>query len=686
MNMKSSVIVFICLITCLLNSSYQNSQSPTHIDLSGEWEVVLDSLDQGEKENWQNNFPASKAILLPGTLDMAEIGTESNLKPALDNRVLSHLNRKRQFIGKAWYQKVVDIPDSWNVNDIELTLERVLWSSKVWVNGELIGKEESLVAKHKFLLAGKLKNGRNVITICIDNDNLYPGINIHGSKYDEPLSFEMAHGYTNHTQIKWNGILGKISLKPKARIDNIKLHPEISNHRLLVSAEVIAEDDQTEIDFEILQDGKTLQKGKIPVNGKSRIEKIPIALSPDVQKWNEFEPNVYQLDLIYQGTKVSEPFGLREVGTKEGRLTINDQRIFLRGTLECAVFPLTGFPPTDVESWEEIIGSAKAFGLNHFRFHSWCPPKAAFEAADKLGFYLQAELPLWNLDVGGDPATNSFLESEADRMLESYGNHPSFILMALGNELEGDIQYLNNLVDKLKTKDSRRLYTTTSFSFQKGVGRLPQPSDDFFVTQWTDKGWIRGQGIFNDQAPHFDKHYGHAVDHIQVPIISHEIGQYSVYPDLSEIDKYTGVLEPLNFIAVKNDLEQKGLLELAPQFTHASGKLAALLYKEEIERALKTPGFDGFQLLQLQDFPGQGTALVGLLNVFWESKGIIDDKDFSRFNKEIVPLINMPKAVYVSGEKFQAEVQIANFYKSLQDQTVKWTIHGEKNRVGFREI
>ena len=69
---------------------------------------------------------------------------------------------------------------------------------------------------------------------------------------------------------------------------------------------------------------------------------------------------------------------------------------------------------------------------------------------------------------------------------------------------------------------------------------------------------------------------------MEVPLVTHEVGQYSVYPDLTEIPKYTGTLMPLNFMAVKEDLEKKGLIDKAPQYLQASGKLAAILYKEEI--------------------------------------------------------------------------------------------------------
>lgn len=646
------------------------------ISLKGNWKVILDSLQAGENARWFQNDLKGDTINLPGTLDQANLGEVNELEPALNNYVLSHLARKREYIGPAWYQKEIEIPKDWKKAKYMLELERILWESTVWVNGILAGKDNSLVTPHQFDISQQLKPGKNIITIRVDNSNLYPHINVTSDKYPGHTSGEMGHAYTNHTQIKWNGILGEMIVK-KSGSDapyNLRIDPDQENKlvQFRFKSEASGLD---EVAYEITLGDKIVQKGTVGINSSENVYSGTVSLTEEVLLWDEFTPNVYHLKLITkEGSVLSSTFGFRKLNTKEATLSLNAKRIYLRGTLECAIFPLDGSPYMDKTSWKKMMQQAKAYGLNHLRFHSWCPPKAAFEAADELGFYLQAELPHWSLEVGRDSVTNEYLKKEAQRILDTYGNHPSFILMSLGNELEGEFSFLNGLVETLKETDDRRLYSTTTFSFQKGAGAVPQPQDDFFVTQWTDKGWIRGQGIFNAEAPHFNKDYSNEMNHIQLPVISHEIGQYSVYPDLSEIEKYTGTLSPLNFLAVKADLQKKGLLPLATDFTRASGNLAAILYKEEIERAMKTPDFDGFQLLQLQDFPGQGTALVGLLNAFWESKGIIDSTAFKEFCNPVTPLLRFEKAVYKSGETFEATIQIANFWQPIKNTHLRWSI------------
>ncbi len=675
--MKTLKISIFFILSLILASCA--SSSKTDISLDGDWFVRLDSLDIGRSENWASQSFEEIRIHLPGTLDDAGLGKKTTLQPELNNDVLSGLTRLHQYIGAAWYQNQVKIPRSWKGKKIELELERVIWESQLYVDGRRIGKQESLIVPHYYDLSEILQPGIHTLTIRIDNSNKYPLINVKGDKYPDPVNQDMAHAYTNHTQIKWNGIIGNIRLTA-AEADNIEdlsVYPNIDENNIRVTFRKYSWSDNNQ-DYRILS-----SEGTLVLDGRIDAEKeeFLIPINGELELWDEFNPHLYQLIISKGDESTSVRFGYSQIQNNQGVLSLNGQRIFLRGNLECAIFPLTGYPPTEKAEWATLIKQAKAYGLNHLRFHSYCPPKAAFEAADEAGFYFQVELPHWSLRFGEDERTTEFLKQEANKLLEEYGNHPSFIMMSLGNELHGPPELMNSMVAELRAKDDRHLYTTTSFSFQYPLGAVAQLEDDFFVSQKTDKGWIRGQGIFNSEPPNFSKDYTETSQHVPVPLISHEIGQYAVYPDLKEIDQYTGVLSPLNFIAIRKDLEDKDMLDLADDFTQASGKLAAILYKEEVERALKTPSFDGFQLLQLQDFPGQGTALVGLLNAFWKSKGIISAEEFREFNSELVPLIRFDKAVYVNGENFHASIEVANFFKEMQAQNINWSITNESGEI-----
>jgi len=669
----------IMMVLCLCGSALWAQE---RISLAGAWTVKLDSADVGIREAWFNqhfNTPVS----LPGTLDDAGIGEPTKLSAdQLSKEILLSLTRKHRYVGPAWYAKEVVIPATWKNKDIQLFLERVIWNTQVWVDGKPVaGFGESLSVPHRFDLSTLLTPGKHRLVIRIDNRKQY-----------DISHKDMAHAYTDGTQIIWNGIIGQLALiaQDKLHIAQIQTYPKVDDRSVRIRTHVQNKGPralQATLLVQVLgKDGQVVASTEIKgrfVPGNTEKE-VTLALGKNALLWDEFQQSLYTVKAKLKGTgsiinEQTTTFGLRKLTALNSALQVNGRRIFLRGTLECNIFPLTGHPPMDKAGWLKVFNTAKAYGLNHLRFHSWCPPEAAFDVADSLGFYLQIELPLWSLVVGEDEGTNHFLEQEALRISEAYGNHPSFCLWSLGNELQGDFNWLSRLLQRLKVKDPRHLYATTTFTFQKGHGTWPEAGDDYFVTQYTKKGWVRGQGIFNTYPPNFSTDYTKAIDSLPVPLITHEIGQYSVYPNLEEIKKYTGVLDPLNFKAIRNDLKRKGMFDLAPKFTLASGKFAANLYKEEIERALKTKGMSGFQLLDLHDFPGQGTALVGVLDAFWDSKGLVSADEHRQYTSAVVPLLRFAKPVYTYDERFEAEAELANFSNDLKQIKPIWTV---KNRQG----
>jgi hypothetical protein len=362
---------------------------------------------------------------------------------------------------------------------------------------------------------------------------------------------------------------------------------------------------------------------------------------------------------------------MREFKAEGTRFAVNGTPIFLRGTLECCIFPLTGYPAMGEEYWTKIYRRCKEFGLNHIRFHSWCPPEAAFEAADREGIYLQVECGAW-ATVGDGGLLDKWLYEESERVIKEYGNHPSFCMFLYGNEPGGrnQVKYLTDFVNYWKIKDARRVYTS-------GAGWPYIPEADYWSTPDPRiQHWGAGlRSVINAEEPQTVYDWGNVIKDKTMPAVSHEIGQWCVYPNFNEISKYTGVLKAKNFEIFRETLEKNHLGDMADKFLYASGRLQTLCYKADIEAALRTPGFAGFQLLDLHDFPGQGTALVGVLDPFWDTKGYVEGKEFSSFCNSIVPLVRMEKLVWTNSETFQASVEVANFAgKSLDNAVVEWEL------------
>ncbi|MDO9152712.1 MAG: glycoside hydrolase family 2 TIM barrel-domain containing protein [Paludibacter sp.] len=681
---RYSASSYIFLVVFFLMTVHSGHATINKLDLSGVWSIQTDSTDIGISEKWFSTSLTGK-INLPGSTDDAGLGIPNILLPELKRPQVLHLTRKNNYIGVAWYSREMNVPNEWKNKNITLKLERVIWETRVWIDGKIVeGKQESLTTPHYFDLTNYLTAGNHRITIRVDNRK----------KYDISVG-EMAHAYTNETQIKWNGIIGEISCVAEDRIHiaGLQIFPDVN--KKIAQIRINIGNTTTKSIRGVLRVFATSNKTNKklpPVSLPFHTDKSTTSIVIDYPMgqhpllWDEFNPDTYTLSAEIKGngfaSTKTETFGMRSLTNKNAHLQVNGKQIFLRGTLECCIFPLKGYPPMDKNGWQKVFGTAREWGLNHLRFHSWCPPEAAFEVADEMGFYLQIELPLWSLTVNKEPAMNDFLYNEADRIIKEYGNHPSFCFWSIGNELQPDFKYLNAFVDRLKAKDSRHLYTNTSYTFEKGHGAWPEKNDDYFITQTTKKGWVRGQGVFDSEPPTFNKDYSASVDSIPVPLLTHEIGQYAVYPNINEIDKYTGVLDPLNFKAIKADLVKKGLISRANDYLMASGKLAVILYKEEIERAMKTNGISGFQLLDLHDFPGQGTALVGLLDAFWDSKGLISSENFRQFCSPVVPLIRYKKATYTTDETFEASIEILNNGGSkLSGKTAGWKIVDKSNTV-----
>jgi hypothetical protein len=663
------IVLSILLVNC-------KSEKVLDMPLQGEWHVAMPSTKQAEMPEWTNR-DFNTAMQLPGSTDMAGLGNPDTLSLAIKKPQILYLTRKFEYVGPAYYTRTIKVPQAFKKGHAILTLERVLWTSDVWIDGKKVTSDDynTLSSPHRYDLTSYLKPGENQrLTIRIDNRR---NINI-GSP----------HAFTKESQTYWNGILGdlSISFEPSAYISNLAIYPDVQTKSVKTNIVISSDNEYRNAELLIKVSSKSTSQVQQCTMKSIRLHKgentitTDMILGDSVKLWNELTPNLYSISAHLKTSggisEKIEDFGMRNLSSNGKQILLNGKAIFLRGTLECCVFPLTGCPPTDQKGWEKVIKTAKEWGLNHLRFHSWCPPKAAFQVADREGFYLQVELPVWTNKLSKDSTTIKYLMAEGRRIIKEYGNHPSFCFFSMGNELEADLKVPNNMMNEFKQLDGRHLYTTTSFTFEKNYfGRNAGNGDDYLITQWTNDGWVRGQGVFNNEYPSFNKNYDSSVKNMTIPIITHEVGQYSVYPNMDEIKKYTGVLRPLNFESVRADLTKKGLLSRASEYTRASGKLAAILYKEEIERAIKTSGISGYQLLDLHDFPGQGTALVGLLDAFWDSKGIISAESFREFTSPVVPLAKFEKAIYNNDEKFKASIDISNYALSpLMNKTLEWNI------------
>ena len=633
------------------------------LSLAGNWRYKTDEQDVGiAQEYYKQTFPES-TFVLPGSTCDNRIGVKKEYYDSYCKEAVRAPIEGYEYIAPLWLQKEIDVPDSFEGKNIRLSLERVNISSRLWIDGVQIGREIiDLSAPHIYDLTGKLSAGKHTFTLRIDNRNLVS-------------MYEMASGYSVDTQGYWNGAIGKLQLTAQEmlHIERAEIFPKEDGIKIrLVTAtnqHIPLEEEAAYVTLCLIDpDGNAQEEltEKIRTWTSKQTDYFFYPVK-NIRLWDEFHPDLYrlQITLADQEKNVTDEkmfsFGMRYLSVEEKQFRMNGHGLSLRGTIDCAQFPITGYPPTDEDFWKKRLLTIKEYGINHIRFHAWCPPEAAFAAADEVGMYFSIEMPLWlNRDVcgiefGDDPVHRDYYMRQMYTILKSYGNHPSFFLFSNGNENIGDFETLEDILRAAKSYDDRHLYTMTS-NFDHPMS----PYEDYFSAFRAYHNPARIQDLQDEVAKDTGLCYDKAVSDVPAPIVTFEVGQYCVYPDVDIIEDYTGNMLPVNFDVIRKEMKAKGVYDRKEDYIKASGDLAVKLYKEDIEAVLRTKGMGGFELLSLTDYTGQSTATIGVLDVFARSKGVVTPQEWRCFCGPVVPLWKA-KRIYTNEEEICAKLSLYNF-------------------------
>ena len=694
--LKTRIFPFFSVAIALLTACDDGLQVPQRerIDLSGEWQTNLG------------------LCRLPGTTDENRLGSGQH---ATD--VTTQLTRLFPFEGIVRYERDVEIPSAMTDRRLTLILERTKPSLLI-VDGDTIGHHDHLYAPHRYVLP-QLTSGRHRFIIEVDNrPESVPSPGIRGS-----------HAWTDATQTNWNGILGDFCIEATPRaffMSDVQVYPDVAQRTAEVRLTITAErHDAVTLriageSFNTTEARRTIGHEPLEIElheGENRVA-FTLDMGDAPLLWSEFHPALYRLGIVADdkdGFRDAQQvtFGMREFATRPvvarqadrnvavgdtigWHFTINGRATFLRGKHDGCVFPLTGYAPMDVASWRDVFRTAKSYGINHYRCHSYTPPHAAFLAADLEGIYIDTELPYWGAIGQKDDSVTQFLLREGLMTLDCMGNSPSFMMLGLGNELGGEVDVMRQMVDSLRRRDSRHLYNFGANDFLGWRG--PLDGEDCLITCRIG-GWVADApvpdafashvrssfsfadaddgGLLNALRPATRLDYTHAVRRVPRPVVSHETCQFQSYPDYAEIEKYTGVLYPYNLEVFRQRLIDAGLSDQAELFHWATGEWAMDCCKADIEQVLRTPGMAGFQMLDLQDYPGQGSALCGVLDAFMESKGYITDDEFRQFCAPVVPLALMDSLCAWNDQPFNIDVALCNYLEGDFCQPIDYRIEGD---------
>lgn len=699
--------------------------------LNGKWHVVLEDGTTGQMD-------------LPGTLDENGIGHRDvganqwhpdavlgNAAGEIDKDapIATRFTRRHTYEGEARISRKITVPD-YGTDRLFVLAERAR-ALRLLVDGEAcaVFRQGTLSTPYIFELTGAAP-GEHEFTFL--SDNSYPGMPKAAICYSSAA--------TDETQTNWNGILGECSMytRPQNFIDSLRVYPRAvkkeeknkaggyvldvcvelapgakkvyKDAKIILQSEALAagelEDTQTLTEI-ISYSGEGLAEAGTDKEENPKTMEIwfrDLPLRENVKLWDEDEGNLYEMAVTLDNGMSAEDkggstaecrtrFGIRSFGDNgSGRLALNGRAIFLRGEANCAEYPETGHPPMTIPEWKEMLLKYRSYGINFVRFHSHCEPEAAFAAADELGMLLQPELSHWDpKDAFGTEESYRYYRAELVDLLKTYANHPSFVMLTLGNELQAQDEgreRMRELVRTAKRMDPTRLYANGSNAFYGEEGC--DPESDFYTSQSCKDVVIRGtfsgmRGYLNENYPSADRTYDEAMAEIrkeyQKPVFSFEVGQFEVLPDFEELESFHGISDPVNLKLIKKRVEERGLLPTWEKYVEATGELSRLAYREEIEAAMRTRELSGISLLGLQDFPGQGTALVGMMNSHLEPKpyDFARPERFREFFQECRILVKLPHYTYEAGERLIAEVEAANFGKENIEGVFCWTLAGKKS-------
>lgn len=638
-----------------------------YIDLSGLWRCEIPG-QSGE-------------IRLPGTLDEGGIGfpdeiaapwhpdEQGNEALSGGDVIATRFTRKVAYQGPARLTRRVrtDIPAG---KRVFFECGRARWL-ELFVNGNRAPEAEAptLSTPRRFEVTGLL-TGDDELTLV--SDNAYPGW--------PKRAILASSAATDETQTNWNGVLGylRLAVREAAFLSSLRVYPRGGEIKVCwevsggTDAPVVIESDALEA----------------PVRVEAGAGRCVLPLRRDVRRWDEGEGRLYTLTAALGADSVEARFGVRDFTVADGQFALNGRKLFLRSEANCAVFPETGYEPESVEAWREIVKTYQSYGVNHLRFHSHCPPEAAFEAADELGMLMQPELSHWDpRDAFGDEVSRDYYRAELREILRAYANHPSFVMLSLGNELQaGDEghRFMGELLRLAHELDGTRLYAPGSNNHY-GRRKTDEGADFYASASYLGhplraanagmEGWLNG-------GDPLDTDYSEAMAAIRAdfagPVVSFEVGQYEVLPDFGEIGEFHGVTVPNNLTLIRERVKKRGLLPRWREYVSASGELARLSYRAEVEAALATPGLGGISLLGLQDFPGQGTALVGMMNAHLEPKpyDFARPERFRAFFTGVLPMARLARRTFVAGETVRAKVLLANYGKRDVSGAPEWRLCG----------
>ena len=234
---------------------------------------------------------------------------------------------------------------------------------------------------------------------------------------------------------RFTGIAREVYLyaTPKVHIQDITIGQDYADGKGLLDVDVKVAGGKADVEATLYDaDGNKVTEGL-----KATVE--------NVKPWTAETPYLYMLELqLKQGNKVLEvvrkQVGFRHIEIRGGQLLVNGQPILIKGADRHELDPDGGYV-VSVERMIQDIRIMKQLNINAVRTCHYPDDPRWYDLCDEYGIYLTAESNLESHGMGYKEKTLAKNEAFAKMHIErqegnviTYKNHPSIIVWSLGNE------------------------------------------------------------------------------------------------------------------------------------------------------------------------------------------------------------------------------------------------------------
>lgn len=376
----------------------------TWINLNGKWEFEFDFGDSGKDRGLWESEHFSREIIVPFVPESKLSGIEHT-----------------DFIIACWYKRSFDIPAKWDTTHGRVLIHfgAVDYFCDVRINGRPIANHRGGFTPFTFDITDAVKTNANKIVIrVVDN----------GKSGKQPLGKQVYESYGNFGcfYTRSTGIWQTVWLEyvPKNYIKTLKMTPDIDNEKLDVTVKL--EGENSAIDYvraEASFKGTPVASVEVKVCGKEAAFSIPVK---NPKLWDINDPNLYDLTLYAGDDKIDTYFGMRSIKIKGMAIELNNKPLFQRLVLDQGYYEDGIYTaPTDDDLKRDIIISKEA-GFNGARLHMKVFEPRFLYYADKLGYIVWGEFPMWGLNINSDDSLLHILPEWLTELERDY-NHPSIV-------------------------------------------------------------------------------------------------------------------------------------------------------------------------------------------------------------------------------------------------------------------